>query len=454
MEQVSVCHGSPPDARILELPAPAAAAHLRHGDYVTGMVVSKQAGARGDGVHFARIGDALAAARETRVARQERRTGACRITISVGPGVFEGSVKPPATPSLEHFPLVVDVPDVTLRGAFRMQLDAGGRAIGKNDGADGTTLVATPGLLTTRVGGAQSFLGEPLIIVADTPDGFSGDGAVVEGFLFRSGNEAEGATAGGNAVWAIRVRGLVVRGNRIDGGFTEPIQLLASSAEVTENFLSGRGGSCALCLAGPGDFEVTGNRLMGPGGIPGILILPTSLMPVPPGVEQQVLPAKALVTAKVTNNEVRNHWQPSAGAGLRIAALGVLGSNVVSTSRVTASGNTFVGNTFGVYVEAAFPRANTKLRGDIELTLTDNTITASCQANLYVAFTRGSGLWSAPLRPYLRQSTYTLHLGGDLAWEDAWYAHLAGHDNTLVVDGDSIPNGFHVPFDRNRSCAP
>ena len=459
-EKVAVCHVSPAAGRILEIAAPALRAHLGHGDYVARLVVGKATGALGDGVHFTRIGDAIAAARASRVARNETAAAACRITIAVGPGVFRGSVGEPSDPAFERFPLVIDVPDVTLRGAFRMQLDDGGRATGEGSGSEGTTLVATPGLLTTRLGGAQNFLAEPIVVVTDAPSGFAGTGAVVEGFVFQSGNEAVNAAPGGNAVFAMRARGLVVRRNRIDGGFTEPISVNLATALVAENYLSGRGGSCAVCLSGPGDFEVTGNRLMGPGGIPGILILPVSLLPVPPMVEQQVLPAASTITATVTNNEVRNHRQQPSGAGLRIGALGVAGSNVVSAARVHASGNTLVGNTFGVMVEAAFPSANTTLRGDIDLTLEGNTITGNCQKDLVVAFTRtstGLGITSGAqfqTAAYLRHSTFNLRLGGDVAWEDAWYAHPAGFENTLVVDGEVIANGSRVAYDPNRRCAP
>ena len=89
-----------------------------------------------------------------------------------------------------------------------MQLDDGGRATGEGSGSEGTTLVATPGLLTTRLGGAQNFLAEPIVVVTDAPSGFAGTGAVVEGFVFQSGNEAVNAAPGGNAVFAMRARGL------------------------------------------------------------------------------------------------------------------------------------------------------------------------------------------------------------------------------------------------------
>jgi hypothetical protein len=191
---------------------------------------------------------------------------------------------------------------------------------------------------------------------------------------------------------------------------------------------------------------------MGPGGIPGILILPTTLLPVPPVVEQYVLPPAAAVRASVVNNEVRNHQAVPVGVGIRVGALGPGSSNVVGTSRVSASDNTLADNRFGIIVEASFPVANTALRGDIDVTLHGNTMTRSCQTDLLVSLSRhttGLGLQSAP---YLRNSTFTLQLGGDVAWANAWFANPDGFNNSLVVDGERIPNGARVAYDAARVC--
>ena len=82
----------------------------------------------------------------------------------------------------------------------------------------------------------------------------------------------------------MRARGPIVRRNRIDGRFTEPLTFKVSTAVVEQNYLVGNGGTCALCFSGSGTLDATGNRLMGPGGIPGMLILPFAVGPVPPMV--------------------------------------------------------------------------------------------------------------------------------------------------------------------------
>jgi hypothetical protein len=459
-EILSVCHVSVTSGSLIQIYASDLPMHQSHGDYRTRLIVEKDSKAVGDGVHFARIGDAVAAARELRLGRNETSSALCQMTISVGPGVFQGSVAESTDPTFERFPLVIDVPGITLAGSFRMGIDAGGRATGEPQDANVTTLAATPGLVRERLGGAQNFRAEPLIVVTDAAGGLAGNGAVIEGFVFQSGNSADAAEPGGIAVFAMRIEGLVFRGNRIEEKFSEPITVRSSNARISENYLTGRGGSCAVCLSGPGTFDVNGNRLMGPGGIPGILIFPVSILPVPLMVAQQVLPESSVVTAYVDNNEIRNHQQKPSGAGLRIGALGVLSSDVVSSARVVASNNTFVNNTFGVMVEAAFPLLNTALKGDIELTLEDNTIIGNCQADVYVAFARNStglGLISAALfqsEAFLHNSTFTLKLGGDVEWEDVWYANPEGFGNTLIVDNHVIPSGTRVAYDAARVCTP
>jgi hypothetical protein len=299
-----------------------------------------------------------------------------------------------------------------------------------------------------------------MIIVNAHPDRPKGHGIVIEGFVFQAGNGSADAVPAGKGVVALRAQDLVIQGNRFEGGFSEPIHLQATSGRVDKNYLSGRGGSCGMCLDGPGDYQVSGNRLMGPGGIPGIIVLPMGFYRNPSIVEPHVLPATATVTATVINNEVRNHQQKPVGAGLRVGGVGPGAPDVIGSSRVIARDNTFVNNTFGVMVEAAFPIVDTRLKGDIDLTLQGNTIRGSCQNDLLVSFARNStglGLSSAAQfqsNAYLQSSTFTLKLGGDLEWKDAWFAHPEGNGNTLIVDGQTMPNGSRVAYDPARNCPP
>lgn len=445
---VSVCHiegsvGSVTDILLTKLPE-----HRRHGDYLTLLEVDK-AGPKGDSIHFTRVTDALAAASAGRAARGETTKAACRITISVAPGLLKGSTSLPADPGIELFPLVIDVPDITLRGAMKMEVDAAERATGVALPGDVTTFAPSPALILKGTSSMTS-VSERIIVVNSHPAGSSGDGAIIEGFAFQSGRAATDTTVGGVGIGTLRARGLVIRGNRFEGGFNSSIDLQASSALVERNHLSGRGSSCDLCLAGPGDYVARNNRILG-GGIPGILILPTGSFPVPDGVEPYTLPATALVTAVITNNEVKDHLRKPVGVGLRVGAVGVAASSVAGTSKVTFTGNNLVNNTFGIIIEAAFLSA-TGRRGDIEVTTSGNSFSQSCQNDVLVSLSPSQTGLGIQNQLYLQNSTYNLRLGPDVPWEKAWYANAPGFGNTLTVNGETIAGGSRAVYNASKVC--
>jgi hypothetical protein len=427
-DRVSLCHRTGSDGAIITVSRSALAAHLRQGDYLTSLSVSHASGQPNDGAHFHRIGDAIAAVRAGRLGRGELRSAACRITITVAPGPFRGTSADAADQELEHFPLVVDVPDITLLGAFVMQLDASGRATGLSATTRRTTLEPEPGVDDATA----------IILANGHPGGSAGHGLVVEGFAMK------GLAA--YAVFAVRVRRLVIRGNRFEGNFGVTLDFRATSAVIERNQVRGTF-LCDMCLAGPGVYRVTGNRLL-TGAIEGILTVP-ALDPVfnaPFEVEPSDLPAAAEVSADITNNEVRDHRQFPGSAGVRMAGIGIGTPDVRGTTHVRVHHNRLVNNTFGVMVEAGFPEPDTRLRSDIDVVLGGNTIERSCQADLYVTFEPHSGS-PEPGDLYLRNSTYRLTLGGDVLFRDAWFSNPAGFGNTLLVDGRTIGHGTRQPFD-------
>ncbi len=452
-EALSVCHIAGPVGTLVDIHASELPTHKSHGDYVARLIVDKKNAPTSDSIHFTRISDALAVARAIRTARKETTIASCRITIAVGAGVYQGSVKPSSDPAVERLPFVIDVPAVTLLGTFVMPLDEKGRALGATSAATtASTLVANPGLVSIATGNVADKFAEPLIIVNAHPDGPHGDGAVIEGFVLQSGNDAPDAVVGGNAVWAMRANSVVVRGNQIEGGFAEPIEMRASVGRIERNFLKGRGGSCALCAFGPGDYQIVGNRQIGFAGRLGILVFPTMSAAVFPGVEPLVLPASALVTVAVTNNDLRDHQEVPLGIGLRVAGIGPGAPDVIGTSRVVAQDNDLSNNRFGIVVEAGFPLVNTALSGSIDLTLRGNTLAASCQVAMLIATPSQQTALGRQNGPSSRNSTYTIALGGDVAWSDVWYSHPAGAGNTLTVDGKAIDNGSRVPYDAAKAC--
>jgi hypothetical protein len=453
-DKVMVCHMTDDAPRIIEISTAALTAHVNHGDHIAQFVVDKASNDLGDGIHFGRIGDAIAAARAVRIARGEQESGACRITIVVVSGIYPGSVAASADPNFERFPLIIDVPDVTLQGAFDMLIDASGRATGVSGNGNATILAPSPSLVSV-----PNF-SEPLLFVNGHVDGFKGNGVVVQGLELQSGHPGVDSQIGGAGIVSLRVSGLVVQGNRFDDRFSESVDLRASSAHVDHNHLGNGGalpllgGTCDICLAGPGDYEAEGNRFLA-GGIPGILVTPAIGLKVPVGVEAYVLPTSATVNATLVNNEVRDHQRLPVGVGIRVGAIGVGAPNVAGVTHVDARDNVLVNNRFAMIVEAAFPMPNTLRKGDIELTLHGNTFLASCQNNFLVSFSRhttGLGLPNANA-PYLLNSNYSLTLGGDIAWSDIWYSHPAGFGNTFTVDGTVIPNGSWNAYDATRTCS-
>ena len=439
--KVDVCHKPAEGGRILEIGAPALGGHLGHGDYVSTLIVSHDAAPTGDDVHFATIGEALASAAASRTAAGELTSGACRITIEVRAGTYQGTVGT-ASGTVEHFPLIVDVPDITLRGALLMALDDARRATGESTTGEETVLTPIEPLPFVNS------LSTPILVANAHPGGSAGNGLVIEGFVFQSGNPPLAAPGGGQAVLSLRATGLTIRGNRVEGGFTESFDLRAGSADVIENHLSGTAGTCDVCLAGPGRYRAYGNRLLA-GGIPGMGASPTVSLPTPPGVEPYVLPATAEVWAELRNNEVRNHQRTPVGVGIRMDAVGVGAPNVHGTIHAVVQDNLLVDNRFGIIVHGAFPLANTERRGDVELTLGGNVFQGTCQARLYLAFSRHTFGLGVPNvnSTRLQSSTFSVTLNGNLSWDDAWYYHPAGFGNTLVVDGNEIPNGTRQFYD-------
>ncbi len=434
---ISVCHGSGSAGAVIDVSSSQLASHLSHGDYIAHLVVNHNAGQTEDGVHFHRIGDAIGAARAGRLARGERRSAACRILITVADGVFRGSALRPAGHNLDHFPLVIDVPDITLRGALVMRLDARGRATGNGVDHRRTTLSPVEPLPV------EDF-STPLIIANGHPGGSAGNGLTVEGFVLQSGQDAAGV--GGQGVFGIRVRGLRIRGNRFEAGFSESIDLRATSAVIEQNHLGGTGGTCDICLAGPGVYRATGNRLLA-GGIPGFLTTPAVDLPIPNVVEPYDLPVASEVSGEITNNEVRDHLRLPVGVGIRVGAIGPGAPDVRGSSHFTIRDNLLVNNRFAMIIEAAFPVPETELKSDIDVTLGGNVMRQSCQNNLLVALTRHTAALGLTDFPYLENSTYRLALGGDIQWKDVWFGHEKGHGNTLVVDGRRIPNGVRQFYD-------
>ncbi|HKS04760.1 MAG TPA: hypothetical protein VJR92_00480 [Gemmatimonadaceae bacterium] len=435
--KVAICHVAGANPLVLDVASPALADHFDHGDYAVTLFVNRESNQANDGIHFTRITDALNAARTGRVARGELTSAACRVTILVSSGVYPGATGT-AAPDIERFPLMVDVPDITLQGAFAMDIDANGRATGANTASGATTL--SPIAPLPVVAGAST----PIIAANGHPDGSAGHGLIVQGFVFLSGHTPP-TSLGGQGVFTVRVDGVTIRGNRFEAGFSDKVDVRAGSADVSQNYLTGAVTACDICVAAPGRFRATGN-LIEAGGIPGIVASGTIGLPVAPGVEPYPLPSAAEAWAEFRNNEVRNHLRVPVGVGLRVDAQGNAAPNVHNTIHATFQDNVLTNNRFGIIVHGAFPVAGSALRSDVDVTLGGNVFAQTCQTKLLVSLSRHTAALGLSTNPFLMNSTFRLTLNGDVSWDEAWYGHPAGLGNSLIVDDQLIDNGFRHSY--------
>ena len=185
--------------------------------------------------------------RGTAVWSRVRRPWPCaRLPSRCPPACTRAATSAPADGTLEHFPLYVDVPDITLHGALRMALDADGRATGIGAGGVESTLAPVEPLPVVNgvLHPAADRRRRALRRIPPETDSWW------RASCFQSGHDPA-VDAGGQGVLALRVSGLVVRGNRFEGGFTESVDLRGTNGEVGQNHLSGTAGTCDICLAGP-----------------------------------------------------------------------------------------------------------------------------------------------------------------------------------------------------------
>ena len=435
--KVNICHNpSPEGGDDISVSINALAAHLAHGDYIAGFDVDKQNTA-GDGIRFTRITDALATARSTRRKYGEMQDASCAIVITVGPGTFTGAYTPSTDATLELFPLVIDVPEVTLQGGLRMQVDAKGRATASSLNETGVTTLAPNRALVNAP------KPEAMIVVTYTGDGFAGNGAVIDGFAFSSGRPTGSTTNGGFGIASMQVTDLVISNNRFATALQSAMDLRATSAEVERNYAKGLGAGCGFCFAGPGEFQVASNTLVD-GIRVGMLFIPVTLVPVSAGIVQYTPKASESITATVTNNSVTDHTRHAAGfaTAVRILATGVPG--VLHSTKVDLGDNDLLRNSFGLMIDGGSRGAN--LRGDAVVTLNGNTIAQSCRRDLLVSFASPNrALGQNTTDPYSVNSAYTLSLGGSVSSARTWYDHPTGYGNTLIVDGSPIGNTLPLP---------
>jgi hypothetical protein len=166
---------------------------------------------------------------------------------------------------------------------------------------------------------------------------------------------------------------------------------------------------------------------------------------VPAGVEPFVLPPFAATSADIGNNEVRDHRSRTVSGAIRLIGAGP--GDVRGSIHVTVHDNLLVNNMFGVILDAGFPVAGTRLKGDIDLTVGHNDIRRSCQTDLFMTFSRHASGLGLEEDAYLLNSTYRLTLDGNVPFSDAWFDNPPGLGNTLIVNGSVIGHRTRQFFD-------
>jgi hypothetical protein len=151
------------------------------------------------------------------------------------------------------------------------------------------------------------------------------------------------------------------------------------------------------------------------------------------------------VSADIGNNEVRPFRLRTVSAAIRLIGGGPL--DVSGSTHVTVHDNLLVNNMFGVILDAGFPTADTKLKGDIDLALDHNDIRRSCQTNLFTTFARHATGLGLDDGAYLLNSTYRLTLSSDQRFSDAWFDNPPDLGNTLIVNGRVIAHATRRFFD-------
>ena len=247
------------------------------------------------------------------------------------------------------------------------------------------------------------------------------------------------------------------------------VDLRASGATVEQNYARRLGNTCGFCIAGPGSYTVSGNRILD-GGFVGLFLAPVAVLPNfpmvlnPSGivVAPYSAPTDAADTATVSNNDISGHVRTN-GFGIGIRLLTFTSKDALNTAQsglIRLDGNRLYRNDLALSVDANtplpapnMPPVSPTVPGNIDVVLRGNALGPSCRNNLLVSFTRFSHTLSNTTQSFLTNSTYTLSLGGDTLWSNAWYDNPSGYNNTLRVDGDVQLNGKRTsPSDNPLGC--
>ena len=399
-------------------------------------------------------------------ARSDRQGGVCEtITIHVAPGTYSGSYSSTRLnrqPGLETLPILINVPNLKLSGATKLQNDASDLPTGAQPGTE--TVITTDEVISS-----PNFTAS-LILVAPTTDGGRGDSVTVSGFILdpqATVNLPQDGVPELQSIWLDRAANFEVRQNIVmrsgDG-----VSSRMSSGSVKGNLFVGNGFAGAYVSGGngayPANVRIIGNR--GFNNVRGGAALGAFGRTIPPDLGANTLQSPAvmltvdpaswpnLLTATVNDND----FSGNVVYGLRCGAYPPddyvkLKADLTARLEANVSGNRFnVNQNYGLLLDAAFPPPRSDknaVSARFDLALQNNVLMGNGRATALLAFERFTvslGAESLKNFKYLSQSVYNLNDSeGELAGFDYDNPILDPFDST-VLNNAIVINGAVMPF--------
>ena len=395
-----------------------------------------------------RISDALERARALRAEGSAR-----PIEIVIAHGLYRGVYGTPGG-ELEDLPLLVNVPDVTLRGETVLLVDDQQRPQ-LTLAADETPTFLDPAHNTVISGPAAS-ADNGVILVLPTRDLVTGaetigDRAVIEGLTLAANGQA--------GIGIDRAAGVVVRGNAVYRAYNETIN---TSASFEGNLLMSSGSAALLInvadLDHPHEVIVRNNRMV-QNALGGIYVGATGYrhnldLGVHAAGYSFTLPTlhdQHFGKILIENNDISGHTGANLGFAVRLAACddgqGTF-PEVAGELEVTIRDNDFIDNNLGVAVDGGWPRRNQhgSFVARISVALSGNQISGRRFDGL-ATFGRLQAARNTALLStfkYVERSTFTIidpdgdlgSMGVDNLAVDPLSGTALG--NTLWINGSSI----------------
>lgn len=371
-------------------------------------------------------------------------------------GGYHGTYDRPVPTGFESLPLILDVPNLELRGETVLTFDTQGLPTGFEKGTE-TMLVASPTLT-----GSSFTPNQHLLLVGPTSQILDGSNVSIDHFVLDGGLSPHGisfhwSTGLGADIGIDRVPGFAINENIFSGTFMG-VFARASSGSMQRNLMRQiyvgallTGGSDAS----PASYVLSQNRSRG--NVAGGLILSSTIGHS--ALDPTLLPiaSDALFdenTATVSGNDLSENNMFEGSFGLRCTQIGpsqVQGGKLT----VTVTGNRIAHNSAGITIDAGFPfRANPGvLTATFRATFANNQVVNNVLTPALITFTRYDAALDQSLLnqwKYLQQSTYELTVSdselNQFFFDNPAIDPLSGVNlnNTLTVNGVLL-NGRNIP---------